>query len=68
MKFTNTKEQVKEVSASAVEWGKATAKFTKAIVKTPVALGKDFSAEAHAFAEGRKAYHEWLKSREQPQG
>lgn len=68
MKFTNTKAQLKEVGTSAVEWGKATANLTKAVVKLPVAVGKDCSATAKDFAEGRRAYREWLKTREQPQG
>lgn len=58
MKFTNTKSQVKEVGTSAVEWGKATFNLTKAVVKVPVAIGKDVSAEAKLWAEFRRQYKE----------
>lgn len=68
MKFTNTKSQVKEVGTSAVEWGKATVKFATSIVKVPVAVGKDISSNVRTAREARKAYEEWLKSQEQPQG
>ena len=68
MKFVNTKSQVKEVGTSAVEWGKATANLTKAIIKVPVAVGKDISTHVQTTREARKAYEEWLKSREQSQG
>lgn len=67
MKFVNTKSQVKEVGTSAVEWGKATVNLTKAIIKVPVAVGKDVSTHVQTTREARKAYEEWLKSREQPQ-
>ena len=68
MKFVNTKSQVKEVGTSAVEWGKATINLTKAIIKVPVAVGKDVSTHVQTTREARKAYEEWLKSREQSQG
>lgn len=68
MKFINTKSQIKEVGTSAVEWGKATVNLTKAIIKVPVAVGKDVSTHVQTTREARKAYEEWLKSREQPQG
>ena len=68
MKFTNTKSQVKEVGTSTVEWGKATVNLVKAVVKVPVAVGKDVSSNVQTAREARKAYEEWLKSREQPQG
>ena len=67
MKFTNTKSQVKEVGTSTVEWGKATVNLVKAVVKVPVAVGKDVSTHVQITREARKAYEEWLKSREQPQ-
>ena len=56
MKFTNTKSQVKEVGTSAVEWGKATVNFAKAVVKVPVAVGKDVSAGAKLYAEFKREY------------
>ena len=59
MKFTNTKSQVKEVGTSAVEWGKSTGKLVKAIVKVPVAVGKDISVDTKKHAEMRKAWREW---------
>ena len=68
MKFTNTKTQVKEVGTSAVTWGKATVKLATSIVKVPVAVGKDVSTNVRTAREARKAYEEWLKSREQPEG
>jgi hypothetical protein len=64
MKFTNTKSQVKEVGTSAVEWGKATWNLTKAVVKVPVAVGKDVSVASKAMREFRKAYIEARKAEE----
>lgn len=64
MKFTNTKSQLKEVGTSAVEWGKATVNLTKAVLKVPVAVGKDVSINAKEHSEMRKAWKEWKAQQE----
>lgn len=68
MKFANTITQTKVVKEDAKAWGKATVALTKSLSKMPVAIGKDISTEVKTAREARKAYEEWKKSREQPDG
>ena len=68
MKFPNTKAQATVVKQDAVAWGKATVALAKSVSKMPVAIGKDISTEVKTAREARKAYEEWKKSREQPDG
>ena len=65
MKFTNTKEQVKEVGTNAVAFGKAGYALVKSVVKVPVAVGKDVSVNAKEHSEMRKAWKEWKAQQEQ---
>jgi hypothetical protein len=68
MKYINTRTQAIEVKKDAIAWGKATWALTKSVSKMPVAIGKDISTEVKTAREARKAYEEWKKSREQPEG
>lgn len=64
MKFTNTKSQIKEVGTATAEWGKATWNLTKAVVKVPVAVGKDVSTAVKEAREMRALFNE-VKARKE---
>jgi hypothetical protein len=68
MKYINTRTQAIEVKKDAKAWGEATVALAKSLSKMPVAIGKDISTEIRTSREARKAYEEFLKSREQSEG
>ena len=68
MKFVNTKTQAIEVKKDAKVAFDANVTLAKSLFKVPSAITKDISTEIKTAREARKAFEEWKKSREQPDG